>query len=162
MARNVKTERERTATATAEFADGDNLLITYRLGLITPEFWPSMFNRPARQVLADLLVSWDLEDDDHQPMQPAPLTDVEHWNEAARQARVDQAITQRIEEASKAQTPVALPTDKEAEALRAEPPTAVERRAAYTAAWCAILATVPQFVLLTVHDTIIKDVRPGK
>lgn len=161
MARKLTTDQARVSTISISFADGDPLSVTYAQGLVTPAFWPTLYSRGSKYVLADLLLDWDLLDDNGQKLQPAPLSNEAHWDSEAREARVGKLITERVEQSGRAKQPVQMPTDEECEALRAEASTAAERRAAYTAAWIETLAAVPNVILLRVHESIIEDIKPG-
>ena len=76
--------RGQTGRITVE--DGaDKTLIVYRSGRTTPDWLDSLATKPLRQVLAQLLLSWDVFGDDGTPLQPPAITEPV-WASARRVA----------------------------------------------------------------------------
>lgn len=116
--------------------DGEELTVIYNVSACTPEVLDTIGRAPARQVLSQLLIAWEVLDNGV-PWQPAPESDP-IWTQ-----RVELIVTPASERESSPRTPL-------------------ERRVAYVAAWDAILSQLPQDFLGVVLGAVLDDLFAGK
>lgn len=132
--------------------DGEDLTVTYNVSACTPELLDTVGRTPARVILSQLLVSWEVLDEGR-PYQPEAEADPV-WAERALERRQAEraAAYDRLPASARAYSPP----------LNDSPPSAAERRAAYVAAWEAILRQLPQDFLGMVLGAILDDLFAGK
>lgn len=118
--------------------DGEELTVTYNISACTPELLDTVGRAPARVILSQLLVAWEVLDEGR-PYQPAPESDP-IW-------------AQRVEPIESLDGSIVR---------ESIPVSAGERRAAYVAAWEAILRQLPQDFLGVVLGAILDDLSAGK
>lgn len=150
--------KEKNQNVSVSF-DGATVAVTYRIGAISPHWFEGLGSTSVRDMLAPILVHWDVLDDADQPLVPLPKSDPS-YTEAVIAQREKLELTQRALEAKDDSVDIALSTKDKAEIAK-RPVTEFEYAEAYTAAWRVLMADLPQAFLAVLLDAIMEDVRPG-